>query len=281
MSDGAAAVGYSGPARSRPRTPSTTTTGTDPLRPASYADRRRRWNRPRICPSGRPVPSIESATDGFPRTTILARARLAVRRKHACSPSSTIACPAPHHAPRVRERAVRAVVPRPRRAGLVKTFGDAATLAFELLELPAERELLILLDERRAITAIVVDPPPPVGVFIGRCDVPGLEVPFCQTMSLVLVDRVPRGTAQRRRPHRVPGAAPVPRAAGPAVARRHPGRRRAGAEPGHRLRPRSDLVRGLRTLDAIGAGSRQASRSATIRRQPDVALERRRTMARP
>jgi hypothetical protein len=83
--------------------------------------------------------------------------------------------------------------PDPDEPVLVHTFGDAATLAFDLLELPAERELLILLDERRAVTAIVVDPPPPVGVFIGRCDVPGLEVPFCQTMSLVLVDRVHEG----------------------------------------------------------------------------------------
>lgn len=75
----------------------------------------------------------------------------------------------------------------------ISTFGDAANLAFELLELPARRELLALLDERRSVTAIVVDPPPPVGVLIGRCEIPGLEVPFCQTMSFVLVDRVVDG----------------------------------------------------------------------------------------
>lgn len=75
----------------------------------------------------------------------------------------------------------------------VENFGDAASLAFDLLELPAEREMLVLLDERRTITAVVVDPPPPVGVFIGRCEIPGLEVPFCQTLSLVLVDRVVEG----------------------------------------------------------------------------------------
>ena len=75
----------------------------------------------------------------------------------------------------------------------IESFGDAATLAFELLEFSAERELLILLDEQRIITAIVVDPPPPVGVFIGRCDVPGLEVPFCQTMSLVMTDHIHDG----------------------------------------------------------------------------------------
>jgi hypothetical protein len=84
-------------------------------------------------------------------------------------------------------------LPDPDDPVLVESFGDAATLAFELLELPAERELLVLLDERRTITAIVVDPPPPVGVFIGRCDIPGLEVPFCQTMSLVLVECVHDG----------------------------------------------------------------------------------------
>jgi hypothetical protein len=52
---------------------------------------------------------------------------------------------------------------------------------------------LVLLDELRTVTAVVVDPPPPVGVLIGRCEVPGLEVPFCQTMSLVVVDRVHEG----------------------------------------------------------------------------------------
>jgi hypothetical protein len=77
----------------------------------------------------------------------------------------------------------------------VHDFGAAAALAFDALELPAERELLVLLDELRTITAIVVDPPPPVGLFIGQCDMPGLEVPFCQTMSLVLVDRVVPGPA--------------------------------------------------------------------------------------
>lgn len=75
----------------------------------------------------------------------------------------------------------------------IENFGDAASLAFDLLELPVEREMLVLLDERRTITAVVVDPPPPVGVFIGRCEIPGLEVPFCQTLSLVLVDRVVEG----------------------------------------------------------------------------------------
>jgi hypothetical protein len=75
----------------------------------------------------------------------------------------------------------------------IENFGDAAALAFDLLEMPVQREMLVLLDERRTITAIVVDPPPPVGVFIGHCEIPGLEVPFCQTISLVLVERVAEG----------------------------------------------------------------------------------------
>ncbi|CAN5700093.1 hypothetical protein BH10ACT3_BH10ACT3_23570 [soil metagenome] len=86
-------------------------------------------------------------------------------------------------------------MPDPDEPVAVASFGDAANLAFDLLELPATRELLVLLDERRVITAVVVDPPPPVGLFIGRCDIPGLEVPFCQTMSIVLVDRVVEGPA--------------------------------------------------------------------------------------
>ena len=69
-------------------------------------------------------------------------------------------------------------------------FGEAAGLALEALEMDVARELLVLLDERRTVTAIVIDPPGPVGVFVGWAQVPGLEVPFCQTISITIVDRV-------------------------------------------------------------------------------------------
>jgi hypothetical protein len=84
-------------------------------------------------------------------------------------------------------------LPDPDQPIVLADFAETATLAFELLELPGEREYLVLLDEHRVVTAIVVDPPPAVGVLIGSCEVPGLEVPFCQTICIVLVDRVVEG----------------------------------------------------------------------------------------
>jgi hypothetical protein len=76
---------------------------------------------------------------------------------------------------------------------VVATLGHAATLAFDVLDSDAEREVLVLLDERRRVTALLLDPPPPVGVLIGSCDLPCLEVPFCQTLSFVLAARVVDG----------------------------------------------------------------------------------------
>lgn len=72
----------------------------------------------------------------------------------------------------------------------LESFGDVATLAFEVQEMPATREVLVLLDELRRVTAIVLDPPPPLGVFIGWSTVPGAEVPFSQTISIVFTDDV-------------------------------------------------------------------------------------------
>lgn len=73
---------------------------------------------------------------------------------------------------------------------VVATFADAASIAFDVLETGAEHEVLVLLDERRRMTALLVDPPPAVGVLIGSCDLPCLEVPFCQTLSIVVTDQV-------------------------------------------------------------------------------------------
>ena len=76
---------------------------------------------------------------------------------------------------------------------VIATFGHAASVAFDVLETGAEREVLVLLDERRQVTAMLLDPPPPVGVLIGSCEMPCLEVPFSQTLSIVVADHVPDG----------------------------------------------------------------------------------------
>lgn len=65
-------------------------------------------------------------------------------------------------------------------------FGDAASLALELTDWPVTNEALVLLDARRHVTAMLIDPPPTVGLFVGRLDLPALEVPFCQTLSVVV-----------------------------------------------------------------------------------------------
>ena len=56
----------------------------------------------------------------------------------------------------------------------------------------------MLLDERRRVTALFADPPTELGLFVGWCDGPGLEVPFSQTMTICLtaavVDRPPDAT---------------------------------------------------------------------------------------
>jgi hypothetical protein len=84
-------------------------------------------------------------------------------------------------------------LPDPDEPLLVETFAHAADLAFEVLDMPVTREVLVLLDEQRSTTAILLDPPPPIGVLVGRSDVPGLEVSFCQTLSIVPVERVHMG----------------------------------------------------------------------------------------
>lgn len=83
--------------------------------------------------------------------------------------------------------------PHPDEPIVLAGFGEAAMLAAEVVVLPVHREVLVLLDERRRVTAMLLDPPAEVGVFVGQVDVPGLEAPFCQTMSIVVEPHVPGG----------------------------------------------------------------------------------------
>lgn len=69
-------------------------------------------------------------------------------------------------------------------------YTEASALTLELTDLDVRHEALVLLDELRHVTAILLDPPPSVGVFIGRVDGAGLEVPFAQTLSVVMQRRV-------------------------------------------------------------------------------------------
>lgn len=85
------------------------------------------------------------------------------------------------------------VHPDPDHEIVVPGFVEAEGLALDVLELPVEQEALVLLDERRRVTAVLLDPPAEIGLSIGRTDVPGLETPFCQAIDVVVRPRVNPG----------------------------------------------------------------------------------------
>ena len=83
--------------------------------------------------------------------------------------------------------------PDPDQPLVVSGFGEAASLAAIVMDLPVRNEMLVLLDERRVVTAMLLDPPPEVGLFVGLAQLPGLETPFCQTLSIVVQAHVETG----------------------------------------------------------------------------------------
>ena len=80
-------------------------------------------------------------------------------------------------------------LPNPDDPVIVAEFADAANLATAVLDMPVEKEVMVLLDERRQVTAMFADPPTELGLFVGWCDGPGLEVPFSQTMMICVADQ--------------------------------------------------------------------------------------------
>jgi hypothetical protein len=81
-------------------------------------------------------------------------------------------------------------LPSPDEPLVVTDFADAASLATGVLDMPVEKEVMVLLDERRRVTAMFADPPTELGLFVGWCDGPGLEVPFSQTMMICVASHV-------------------------------------------------------------------------------------------
>lgn len=84
-------------------------------------------------------------------------------------------------------------LPDPDEPVVVAEFADASSLAWAVLDMPVVNEALVLLDERRQVTAILVDPPAELGLFVGWCDGPGLETPFCQTIDILIDQPVVEG----------------------------------------------------------------------------------------
>ena len=72
-------------------------------------------------------------------------------------------------------------------------FADAASLAFDAVEMPVHHEIVVLLDEHRTVTAMLLDPPAEVGLLVGMAALPGVEAPFCQTLCIVIEPRVGSG----------------------------------------------------------------------------------------
>ena len=89
-------------------------------------------------------------------------------------------------------------LPNPDDPVIVAEFADAANLATAVLDMPVEKEVMVLLDERRQVTAMFADPPTELGLFVGWCDGPGLEVPFSQTMMICVADYVPIAAPDER-----------------------------------------------------------------------------------
>lgn len=88
------------------------------------------------------------------------------------------------------DRSCRIWLPDPADPIVIADLADAIGLGWSVLEMPVEREALVLLDELRQVTCILLDPPAEVGLFVGLVDGPGLEVPFCQTLCIEVRDEV-------------------------------------------------------------------------------------------
>lgn len=76
---------------------------------------------------------------------------------------------------------------------IISGFGEAAMLALDAVDLPAQQEVLVLLDERRSVTALLLDPPAEVGLLVGLAALPGIETPFCQTLCIEIQPSVEPG----------------------------------------------------------------------------------------
>ena len=83
--------------------------------------------------------------------------------------------------------------PDPDEPIIIAGFGEAAMLAADSSALPVQHEVLVLLNERREVTAMLLDPPADVGLLVGMAALPGIETPFCQTMCIVFAQHVYRG----------------------------------------------------------------------------------------
>lgn len=100
-----------------------------------------------------------------------------------------------HHSLRLQSEAHywSIYIPDPDDQIVITGFGEAAMLATEIAEMGVEHEVVVLLDERRVVTALLIDPPAEVGLFVTLAHLPGVEAPFCSTMCVVVEPFVSTG----------------------------------------------------------------------------------------
>ena len=76
---------------------------------------------------------------------------------------------------------------------VVATIADAIELVFGLLEMPMRDGALMLLDARRRLVGVILDPPPEVECLTAWAQSSEGVNDFCQTILVVVEDRIADG----------------------------------------------------------------------------------------
>jgi len=80
---------------------------------------------------------------------------------------------------------------------IVATIVDAIELVFELFEMPMLDAALLMLDARRRLVGVILDPPADVDCLTGWAQRSGVA-DFCQTILVVVEDDIGEGAPQER-----------------------------------------------------------------------------------
>jgi hypothetical protein len=99
----------------------------------------------------------------------------------------------PSHRLSANDREFSVLVPPADDSIVIPSFREAVMLAMDIRELPVQHEALVLLDERRHVAGLLLDPPAEVGLLIGAVLPDDCTIDFCQTIDIVLRDTVAPG----------------------------------------------------------------------------------------
>ena len=76
---------------------------------------------------------------------------------------------------------------------VVATILDAIELVFELFEMPMREAALMMLDARRRLVAVILDPPPEIECLIGWAQSSEVAIDFCQSILVVFENDITDG----------------------------------------------------------------------------------------